>query len=162
MSDPLDAESIKQEAANDTCLKVMSEPLDAESIKREAAYYTCLRNCFGVRHNAAGCCKISDRDYIIGRIGDAQDFLDRLNEKSEVKYQFKDVFIEYKEGSKLFPDKVAWQKPDNYPALRPKMTEPDLPCQFLTEKHECGVYDIRPQTCRKYQCEHLKKVLELF
>ena len=139
----------------------MTEPLDAEAIKNAVNHYTCVSNCFGVRNNAAGCCKISDRDFIIGKIGDAEDFLNRLNDKNGTNYQFKDVFIEYKEGSKLFADLKAWQKPDNYPALRLKMTEPSLPCQFLTEKQECGVYDIRPQTCRKYVCAHLKNVLEL-
>ena len=136
----------------------MSEPLDLETLKGEVTHYTCLSNCFGQRNNAAGCCKVSDRDFIIGPIRDAKEFLQRLNNKNQTKHKFSDVFIEHKEGSRLFPDKVAWQNP--YPALRLKMTEPDLPCRFLTEKQECGVYEIRPQTCRKYLCEHLKKVLE--
>jgi Fe-S-cluster containining protein len=139
----------------------MSEPLDAETLRNEVTHYTCLNKCFGQIKNAAGCCKVSDRDFIIGPIRDAKDFLQRLNNKSTTKYKYNDVFIEHKEGSRLFPDKDAWQNPDHYPALRLKMSEPDLPCQFLTDKQECGVYDIRPQTCRKYLCEHLKKVLEL-
>jgi Fe-S-cluster containining protein len=139
----------------------MSEPLDAESIKNEVTHYTCVSKCFGRPNNAAGCCKISDRDFIIGPIRDAKEFLQRLNNKNKTKLKYNDVFIEHKEGSRLFPDKEAWQNPDHYPALRLQMTEADLPCQFLTEKQECGVYDIRPQTCRKYLCEHLKKVLDL-
>ena len=139
----------------------MSEPLNAESIKSAVTQYTCTTNCYGQRSNSAGCCKISDRDFIIGPIGDAKEFVQRYNTKNNTKLKYNDIFIEHKEGSKLFPDKEAWQNPAYYPALRLKMTEPDLPCQFLTESQQCGVYEIRPQTCRKYLCDHLKKVLEL-
>jgi len=139
----------------------MSDPLDSEAIKGAVNHYTCVKNCYGQKNNAAGCCKIADRDFIIGPIRDAQEFLKRLNNRDKTKYKFSDIFIEYKEGSKLFPDKVSWQKPEYYPALRVKVNEPDLPCRFLTDKQECGVYEIRPQTCRNYQCDHLKKVLDL-
>ena len=139
----------------------MSEPLDRETLKSEIIHYTCVKNCFGEAGHSAGCCTVADRDFIIGKIGDAAEFLVNLNAKFGTKFKYDEVFIEFKEGSKLFPDKTAWQKPENYPALRLDLREEVLPCRFLTDKMECGVYDIRPQTCRKYLCTHLKAVLEL-
>ena len=139
----------------------MSEPLNQETIKNEVTHYTCQKKCYGHVDNAASCCKVGDRDWIIGPIRDAEEFLQRLNEKSEVKYEYNDVFIEHEEGSRLFPNKETWQNPDHYPAMRLRMNELDLPCRFLTEKQECGVYEIRPQTCRQYVCEHLGKLLEM-
>jgi Fe-S-cluster containining protein len=152
------SETVKTETSK---TEVSKKPLDAETLRGEVTHYTCLNKCFGHVNNAAGCCKISDRDFIIGPIRDAKEFLQRLNKVSKTKYKYNDVFIEHKEGSKLFPDKEAWQNPEHYPALRLDMNEADLPCRFLTDGQECGVYEIRPQTCRKYLCEHLKKVLEL-
>ncbi len=139
----------------------MSEPLDAKAIRDEVIHYTCVSNCFGKRHNSAGCCKMADRDFIIGPIDDAQEFLKRLNTRDKTKYKFSDIFIEYKEGSKLFPDKVSWQDPNHYPALRLQMNDPEFACNFLSEKQECTVYGIRPKTCRNYLCEHLKKIVDL-
>lgn len=139
----------------------MTKPLDANTLRGEVTHYTCVNKCFGQPKNAAGCCKLGNRDFIIGPVLDAKEFLQRLNKKNKTRYKYDDVFIEYQEGSRLFPDKTTWQDPDHFPTLRPKMSETDLPCQFLTEEQECGVYDIRPQNCRNFVCEHLKKVLEL-
>jgi Fe-S-cluster containining protein len=139
----------------------MSECLNAKAIRDEVIHYTCVSNCFGKRDNAAGCCKIAERDFIIGPIDDAQEFLKRLNSRDKAKYKFTDIFIEYKEGSKLFPGKTSWQEPSHYPALRLQMNDSEFPCNFLSEKRECSVYEIRPKTCRNYLCEHLTKLLDL-
>ena len=90
---------------------------------------------------------------------DARDFVKRLNAKLKTKFTYDEIFIDFKEGSRLFPDRKAWQNPEHYPAMRLDMRDGRLHCRFLTNKDECGVHDVRPETCRKYYCEHLRKVL---
>jgi Fe-S-cluster containining protein len=139
----------------------MSEPLDTNTLKREVGYYICQNKCFGRENNAAACCQLGERDFIMGPITDASAFLKRLNARAENKYSFDEVFIEFKEGSRLFPQKSTWQNVDHYPALRVDLGQAALPCRFLNDRKECGIYDLRPQICRNYQCEHLKNVLSL-
>lgn len=31
-----------------------------------------------------------------------------------------------------------------------------VPCRFLTATSGCGIYDVRPQVCRKFQCDWLQ------
>lgn len=124
--------------------------------------YTCQRNCYGTRGQAAGCCAIGQRDFIIGPITDSKAFLQRLEQKYGRKYSYDQVFIEYKEGKKLFPDKSCWQNPNHYPALRVKIDiEQQYPCQFLAENKLCSIYDVRPSICSAYQCDHLKKIVNM-
>ncbi|MBP6747208.1 hypothetical protein KA344_18400 [bacterium] len=132
-----------------------------DEITALVTHYTCTRNCSGHKGNAAGCCTVADRDFIIGPITDTKDFLKRLSAKDGRKYSHSEVFIDYKEGSKLFPDKTAWQTKEFYPALRVKMdASPLFPCRFLSEAFECTVYNDRPSICRTYQCDHLKTTLK--
>ncbi len=123
-------------------------------------HYTCTRNCYGRKGNAGACCTVADRDFIIGPIIDTKEFLKRLSERDGRKHTYAEVFIEFAEGSKLFPGKSTWQNRDYYPALRVEMdTEEIHPCRFLSEARECTVYTIRPGICRTYQCDHLKATL---
>jgi Fe-S-cluster containining protein len=132
-----------------------------DEITALVTHYTCTRNCSGHKGNAAGCCTVADRDFIIGPVTDPKDFLKRLSAKDGRKYSHAEVFIDYKEGSKLFPDKTAWQTKEFYPALRIKMeTTPLYPCRFLSDAFECTVYADRPSICRTYQCDHLKTTLK--
>lgn len=137
--------------------KPQPAPTEAE-IKALVNHYTCTRKCFGEKGNMAGCCAIGNRDFIIGPITDPQQFLRRL-ENAGHKYSFDQVFIKYEEGKKLFPKLSNWQNPKHYPALRVK-NEGRFPCRFLSEQGHCTVYQIRPEICRDYQCDHLKRALE--
>ena len=89
-----------------------------DEITALVTHYTCTRNCSGQKGNAAGCCTIASRDFIIGPITDPKDFLKRLSARDGRNYSHAEVFIDYKEGRKLFPDKTAWQTKEFYPALR--------------------------------------------
>ena len=132
-----------------------------DEITALVTHYTCTRNCSGIKSNAAGCCTVGNRDFIIGPITDPKDFLKRLSARHNRKYSHAEVFIDYKEGSKLFPDKTAWQTKEFYPALRIKIDDSQAyPCQFLSDAFECTVYTDRPSICRTYQCEHLKTTLK--
>jgi Fe-S-cluster containining protein len=124
--------------------------------------YTCQRNCYGVRGQAGICCTIGARDYIIGPIPDAKAFLQRLEKKYNRKFNYDQVFIEHREGKKLFPDKSCWQNPAYYPAMRVKIdAEQTYPCPFLSEDKLCTVNDIKPGICGSYQCDHLKKIVNM-
>lgn len=124
-------------------------------------HYTCTRNCYGEKGNAGACCTVGSRDFIIGPITDTRRFLDSISARDGRKYSYAEVFVDYQEGRKLFPDKETWQNKDYYPALRVNMNEPGVyPCRFLSEGRECSVYEIRPGICRTYQCDHLKATLK--
>ena len=85
---------------------------------------------------------------------EAQEALDRAGR--EIKHN--EVFIEWAEGSKMFPDKTVWQNPANFPALRVDENQPRLPCTFYNTKIKaCTVHSIRPNTCAAYECDYLAK-----
>ncbi len=75
----------------------------------------------------------------------------------EAKYN--EVFVEYPEGHKLFPERARWQNPEHFPALRVLMdADQSYPCQFL-DNHQCTIQDIKPKICADYLCDHLQKVI---
>lgn len=116
----------------------------------------CSEKCFGSDGYDGSCCKIESRDYIIGPHKDAQEFLDKLALKLKRKIPAEEVFITYQEGRKLFPEKLNWQKPEAFPALRLQMHHPKYPCIFYNDTlKQCTVYDIRPQICCDYVCDFL-------
>jgi Fe-S-cluster containining protein len=117
----------------------------------------CSNKCFGVPGYDGSCCTVEGRDYIIGPHYDAQEFISRLSNKLGREIEYRDVFIDYEEGSKLFPDKKAWQNPNSYPALRVDFFNFRLPCMFYNTKIKaCTMYDIRPKTCQEYECDYLR------
>jgi Fe-S-cluster containining protein len=116
----------------------------------------CSNKCFGRDGYHGSCCSIENRDWIIGPHHDTEEFIKNLSNKLGREIQHEDVFIDYHEGSKLFPDKSTWQNPDSYPAFRIDFFNPKLPCIFYNTKLKyCTIYDIRPKTCVDYQCEYL-------
>lgn len=122
--------------------------------------HTCTRNCLGIDGNSAGCCTMGPRDYIIGPIHDAKDFLKRYQKNVKSDATFEEVFIEYEEGSKLFADREMWQNSDNFPALRVNTDALDNPCMFLDDDNLCSVHAIRSKTCSVYSCNYVQEVLE--
>lgn len=83
----------------------------------QVTLYTCLKNCYGNAGQASGCCMLMHRDFIMGPVKDTEAFLMRLKARYGHKYSFDEVFIEYKEGKKLFPDKSCWQNPKKLSCL---------------------------------------------
>lgn len=112
----------------------------------------------GFAGNHGGCCTIGDRDFIIGPHTDSFEFIDRLSEKLGREIEYNDVFITYEEGKNLFPSKSTWQEPNSYPALRVDFFNPKLPCIFYNTKMKaCMVYEIRPDTCKNFECDYLRE-----
>ena len=116
----------------------------------------CSNNCYGITDYHGSCCSIENRDYIIGPHPDTEEFIKNLSSKLGREIYEEDVFIGYEEGKELFPNKTSWQNPNSYPAFRVDFFNPKLPCIFYNTKiRACSIYDIRPQTCREYECEYL-------
>lgn len=121
----------------------------------------CSNKCFGVDGYDGSCCSVENRDYIIGKITDTAEFLERLQSRLGRKINYEDVFIDFEAGKQIFQDKESWQNPENYPALRVNFNDPKLPCIFYnTSLKFCTVHEIRPQTCQDYFCDFLSDVIE--
>ena len=121
--------------------------------------HTCSRKCFGNAGASSGCCRLDDRDYIIGPIPDAEALLQRLRDEFDPSLTYDDVFIGAEEGAALFPDKSCWQVAKNFPALRTQSNDPRHRCRFLSDDGLCRIHAIRSVTCRNYQCSALKNLL---
>lgn len=130
------------------------------SLREKQHQHICRNSCMGERENHGSCCKVGDRDYIIGAIVDSDKFLEdlRVHFKNR-KIEFQDVLYSYEEGSKLFPDKSNYQRKAAYPAIKLNTSKDSLPCIFYSEEvKSCTIYSIRPKSCREYLCNYLKKL----
>jgi Fe-S-cluster containining protein len=115
----------------------------------------CSNKCWGVEGQDGSCCTLENRDWIMGPNYDSHEFIEKLSEKLGEEIRHEDIFIEFEEGSQLFPDKPVWQTPNSYPAFRVKLDNKRLPCIFYdTEIKQCTIYDIRPETCQLYECSY--------
>jgi len=111
----------------------------------------CCEKCLGFEGNHGGCCQLDDRDFILGPVSDPSAFLQRV--------QNKDVFIDYDEGSKMFPERSLYQNPSHYPSLRVDTKHSRKPCIFYNSTLKCcGVYEIRPDMCKIFSCDYLKNI----
>lgn len=117
----------------------------------------CGKSCFGRDDYHGSCCRLEERDWIIGPIPDADDVLERLRTHfGDAGLEFDEVFIRYPEGRNLFPERSMWQSPGSYPAMRVDSRLADKPCIFYNATvRRCSIYDIRPNTCATYRCEYL-------
>lgn len=121
----------------------------------------CSFNCFGYDGYDGSCCHLENRNYIIGPVKDSKEFLSKLSNKIGRKVEFREMFYEFEEGSKKFPDKSVFQDPANFPAFRVDEEKQRLPCvNYNSALRSCGVYEIRPNTCANYFCDHLSKHLD--
>lgn len=117
----------------------------------------CSNKCWGSPGYHGSCCSVEDRDYIIGPHHDTDEFISNLSKKFGREIEKEEVFIEYNEGKNLFPNKTSWQNEMSYPAFRVDLFNPKLPCIFYNTKiKSCSIYDVRPKTCREYECDYLK------
>ena len=131
-----------------------------EEISDMVVAHSCTRNCLGIAGNSAGCCTLGKRDYIIGPIPDSKEFLKRYKKTIDPKATYDEIFINHKEGSKLFPEREMWQNPDYYPAIRVNTEKSDNPCKFLNDDMLCTVHAIRSKTCSIYSCDHVNEILQ--
>ena len=118
----------------------------------------CQNQCRGIDGYSADCCCAGDQDWMLGPVHDADDFLERLRLRFGRLFLTDEVFIGFEEGSQLFPDRERWQKESSFPALRVNIHHPRKACMFFSSVRKgCSVYDIRPEICRKFECDYLKQ-----
>jgi Fe-S-cluster containining protein len=119
----------------------------------------CSHKCWGVDNYNGSCCCIEQRDWIIGPHADTDEFVKNLSEKFQREIKKEEVFIEYEEGKRIFPNKSNWQNPKNYPAIRLDLDNVRKPCVFYNVFLKCcSVHEIRPITCSSYKCEFLVNI----
>lgn len=126
----------------------------------ETEYSTsfCRTNCCGINNYHGNCCSLQTRDWIIGPILDPYTVLENLRKKFSLDFNYDDIFIDYPEGSKLFPEKTVWQNPMSFPAMRINLESKNLNCIFYNNNLKlCTIHEIRPNTCKEFECSHLKQ-----
>ena len=74
-----------------------------------------MEKCQGLKGNNGDCCHIRDKNWIIGKVKDDKELLERVQKEYDENLTWNDLFIDYEEGSKMFPDKPDWQNKDLYP-----------------------------------------------
>ena len=117
----------------------------------------CSKKCLGYEGNHGGCCSAYN-NWILGAVKDEEEFLKNLSMKFGREVKREEVLIDFEEGKKLFPNKQSWQNPNNYPAIKVNTEDPAKYCIFYNKTiRACGIYEIRPSMCRKYECDYLKQ-----
>jgi Fe-S-cluster containining protein len=131
----------------------------------ELATETCLSNCCGVNGVFSGCCRLDpdDLEHVLGPVKEkwVKKFL-RHARKKGWNYKRSDVVIDYEEGKLLgerfFNGHPIFSKPTSYPMMRFQVLGPRFGCKFLNPNNGmCGIYEQRPDMCRGYYCQYVKK-----
>jgi len=131
----------------------------------ELATETCLSNCCGVNGVFSGCCRLDpdDLEHVLGPVKEKwiKKFL-RYAKKKGWNYKRSDVVIDYEEGKligdKFFNGHPIFSKPTSYPMMRIQTLGPRFGCKFLNPNNGmCGIYEQRPDMCRGYYCQYVKK-----
>lgn len=122
----------------------------------------CQKKCCGADGQHGGCCKSHNGEWMIGPILDHIEVLGRVRKQFRgMEIKWKDIFIDYEEGKKLFPDKPSWQDPKNYPIMRIRFNDQDRPCIFYNDNLKCcQIYKAKSTTCSNYKCDYLKQLEE--
>ena len=113
----------------------------------------CMEQCQGLKGNNGDCCHIRDKNWIIGKVSDDKELLARVQKEYDKNLTWNDLFIDYEEGSKMFPDKSDWQNKDLYPAMRVRPELEGSPCVFFD--NGCKIHEIKSDVCKNYKCQWL-------
>lgn len=119
----------------------------------------CQKKCLGYDNNHGGCCTVSNRNFILGPVLNSDEFIEKLKIRFPgVEISFDDIFIKFEEGSRMCPDRLVWQNPNNYPCLRINNTKL-ASCIFYNESIKCcSIYNDRPKMCRDFMCDYLVSI----
>ena len=112
-----------------------------------------MEQCQGLKGNNGDCCHIRDKNWIIGKVKDDKELLARVQKEYDKNLTWNDLFIDYEEGSKMFPNKSDWQNEDLYPAMRVRPELEGSPCVFFD--NGCKIHDIKSDVCKEYKCQWL-------
>lgn len=132
----------------------------------EKAYETCLGNCCGVAGLKSACCSLDteDLEHILGPIPEdwIKEAIRYMAKKTGLKYTRHDFVIDFEEGKrvgqKFFNNHPVFLSKDSYPMLRIKVNGIRFSCNFLNvQTGMCTIYPIRPEMCKDYYCQYIKK-----
>ena len=112
-----------------------------------------MEQCQGLKGNNGDCCHIRDKNWIIGKVKDDKELLARVQKEYDKNLTWNDLFIDYEEGSKMFPDKPDWQNKNLYPAMRVRPELEGSPCVFFD--NGCKIHEIKSDVCKEYKCQWL-------
>lgn len=132
----------------------------------EVAMDTCLSNCCGVSGLKSGCCNLDpdDLEHILGPVKEdwIKEVMRFFTKKTGLKYTRHDFVIDFEEGKKIgdkfFKSHEVFMSEASYPMLRFKVNGLRFSCNFLNvQTGMCTIYPIRPDMCKNYYCQYLKK-----
>lgn len=138
---------------------------ERQAFTDKVAMETCLSNCCGVPGVFSACCRLDpdDLEHVLGPVTEkwVKSFL-RYARKKGWNYKRSDVVIDYEEGKLIgehfFNGHPIFDKPTSYPMMRIQAMGPRFGCKFLNPSNGmCGIYDHRPDMCRGYYCQYVKK-----
>jgi len=130
----------------------------------EVAKETCLTNCCGVPGVFSACCRLDldDLEHVLGPVTEkwVKRFLNYAKKRGW-NYRRSDVVIDIEEGKligeRFFNGHPVFSRPSSYPMMRLQIMGPRLACKFLNpEDGLCGIYQNRPDMCKKYICQYVK------
>lgn len=139
---------------------------EREYLTDEKAYQTCIGNCCNVSGLKSACCSLDteDLEHILGPVPEEwiKDAIKYMNKKTGFKYTRHDFVIDFEEGKligqKFFNNHEVFMSKESYPMLRIKANGIRFSCNFLNvQTGLCTIYPIRPEMCRNYYCQYLKK-----
>jgi len=143
-----------------------SKPLsERKHFTDEVAKNTCLGNCCGHEGLKSGCCNLDpdDLEHVLGPI--EEEWIKKTIKSFKTKGMSlgrHDLVIDLEEGkligSKFFNDHPVFNSPDSYPMLRIQANGVRFACKFLNvSSGMCTIYEQRPNMCRDYLCQYVRK-----
>ena len=134
-------------------------------LTKEKLRGVCTKSCCGHEGIYSGCCRFDpdDLENLPGPISEKwiKSFIKNAKKKGQILKR-EDIIIDFEEGqiignaffggNKLFKEKAL------YPILRFQAHGPRFACKFLNlNSGACSIYNQRPDKCKHYYCEYLKR-----
>lgn len=123
------------------------------SDNRELFGNACSTSCGGIEGAHGECCNVAGKNWMLGRIDDWEEVLAKLQTRFP-NITYEEVFMDFEEGSAMFPDVEVYQDPTAYPSFR---IAENGRCVFY-KGTSCTIYDERSSTCFEYYCAYLKNL----
>lgn len=129
------------------------------------AMETCMSNCCGIPGVKNVCCQLDpdDLEHVLGPL-DEKWIKKTIKwfKKRDLNVTREDIVIDEEEGrligESFFGGHDVFKSSESYPFMRIQVHGPRFACKFLNVKNGlCTIYEIRPDMCRDYLCQFVKK-----
>jgi Fe-S-cluster containining protein len=150
---------------NDPLMWESKPKSDRKMFTDQVAAETCLSNCCGHPGVWGACCRLDpdDLEHILGPVSEKwiKKILRHFRKKG-YNWTREDVVIDFEEGKhigeRFFNGHPIFARKTSYPMMRIQAIGPRFGCKFLNAKNgHCGIYEHRPEMCRGYYCQYVKK-----